>query len=523
MIAVSVEQMQQLDRRTIDEAGISGEILMNRAGRGIAAQIISLIDLKGWGACQVELIAGRGNNGGDAFVAARYLGEEGFPVFVRSTAAEDDFSGDALIHLNYMLADGIPLHSLPDESDWQRLDARREEACIVVDGLLGTGTRGKAREPVASAIAYINERSKTSLVVAIDIPSGLDGDTGLAEGGGVEADLTVTMAAPKQGLLQPEAIPYVGNLEVVDIGVPDSYMEEAVAEAPVVWIAPKDIAVVLPRRKRASHKGTYGHVLLMGGAIGYTGAITMAARAALRSGAGLVTVLVPHSIVSVVALNVLEAMVVGVDETEIGSISHTIWSHWRPRMEEFDAILVGPGMTRHKETFLLLRQIFRESTLPIVADADAISVFAGQAHRLDKARCPLILTPHPGELAALIGLETSVIQADRPGHARTAAEVTGSTLVLKGAGTIVADQDQPLQINLTGNPGMATGGSGDVLAGLLAGLLAQGLSPFDAARAAVYLHGRAGDRVAFKKSQAGLIAGDLLDELPYAFADVLPR
>ncbi|NCC52346.1 MAG: NAD(P)H-hydrate dehydratase [Spartobacteria bacterium] len=522
MKAVRVAQMQQIDRLTI-EAGTPGETLMDRAGRGLAEHMLMLAEWKGWEACVVELIAGRGNNGGDAFVAARYLFEEGFPVVVRSTAEAGDFSGDALIHLNRMLAAGIPLCALTDAADWQALDARLEPACIVVDGLLGTGTNGAPREPVAAAIRYINAMSKNALIVAIDIPSGLNGDTGLAEGEVVIADMTVTMAAPKRGLLQPGAVDCVGRLEVVDIGVPDACMEAETDSEEWAWIAPTDVARALPRRKRTSHKGTYGHVLVIGGALGYTGAVTMAVKAALRSGAGLVTALVPRSIVSLVALHVPEAMVVGVDETEAGSISHEIWSDWRPRMEEFDALLMGPGMTRHKETFTLVRQILRESSIPLVVDADAISVFAGQPHWLDKSSCPLVLTPHPGELAALLGLNAADVQADRPGHVLATARATGAVVALKGAGTLVAAEGVPLHVNLTGNPGMATGGSGDVLAGLTAGLLGQGLSAFDAACAAVYLHGHAGDRVAWRTSQAGLIAGDLIEELPGAFADVVLR
>ncbi|MFC1461261.1 NAD(P)H-hydrate dehydratase, partial [Verrucomicrobiota bacterium] len=287
-----------------------------------------------------------------------------------------------------------------------------------------------------------------------------------------------------------------------------------------------DLGPLFLRRPRRSHKGSYGHVLMIGGASGYSGAIGMAARAATRSGAGLVTAVVPQGIVPVVSGTVPEAMIHGAAETEIGSVASDCWPVWRDRLDEFSALLVGPGMTRHNETRNLVTQILSDCTVPVVIDADALNVFEGRLDDLGRccrSECPLVMTPHPGEMGRLTGRSTDEVQADRFAVARDVAEKTGAVVILKGWGTVVAEQGQTLNVNMTGNPGMATGGMGDVLAGLLAGLLAQGLKPFDAARAAVYLHGRAGDEAAWETTESCLTAGDVIDSIPYAFRHVTMR
>ena len=249
----------------------------------------------------------------------------------------------------------------------------------------------------------------------------------------------------------------------------------------------------------------------------------MAARATVRSGAGLVSAWVPRGIAPIVTGAALEVMVRDMPETSQGSLSVDMIAELCTGLNNFHALLIGPGLTRHEESKDIVRAVIEESRIPVVIDADAISVFAGEPACFREAKCPLVLTPHPGELAALLGMTIGDIQADRYGAAYTAAEATGATVILKGAGSIVVEHGHPLCLNLTGNPGMATGGSGDVLAGLLTGLLAQGLEAFDAAQLAVYLHGKAGDRVAVRTSQAGLSATDLIEEIPYTFRDLSLR
>lgn len=523
MKIVSVAQMQELDRRMIEENETPGEVLMERAGQGVADVVRRLADLAGFTSPLVHLLAGRGNNGGDAFAAARFLKEAGLSVSVWLAGSANDVKGDALRHLSRMKSAGVALRELPLREDWDEALRYPMGADLLVDGVLGTGSSGPARGPAAGAIEYINAQARHALVVAIDIPSGLNADTGSAEGETVRADVTVTMGLPKRGLVEPEALEYTGVVEVVDLGIPEEFIAQLTPVEDRELIYSTDLRPLFTRRRRGSHKGEYGHVLLIGGARGYTGAIALAARAALRSGAGLVTVLTPAGIAPVVAGSVLEAMVLPAPETNTGSLDAGLWAEWRQRVDTFQAVLIGPGLSRHPQSLTLVRHLVHEYNGPLVLDADALSVLEGQAHFISKRRGPSVITPHPGELAKLMARETVEVQKDRRAAALAAAAKTEATVVLKGAGTLVARTGRPLQINLTGNPGMATGGSGDVLAGLLTGLLGQGLEPYDAARAAVYLHGRAGDTAALRKSQAGLTAMDLVDELPYAFREVSVR
>ena len=523
MKLVSVSQMRELDRRTVEENGTSSKTLMDRAGQGVADIASRVAEAAGFIHPTIHLFAGRGNNGGDAFAAARHLKGMGLSVEVWLAGAENEVHGDALKHLSQMKSAGIVLHEFPTKEDWDQEMPFRAFGDVLVDGILGTGTTGPARGPAAGAIRYINAHSHDSLVVSIDVPSGLNADTGAAEGDVVWADVTATMGLPKKGLVQPAAFDYVGSVEVVDIGIPEEYISQLQVESDLEMIYLTDLKPLFKRRPRASHKGNYGHVLLIGGARGYSGSIAMAARAAMRSGAGLVTALVPEGISHLVAGASLESMVIGAKETPTGSLSAEIWAEWKNRIDSFDAILVGPGLTRDSQSLTLVRNILRESTVPLVLDADALTVLEGQPHWIERAKCPVVLTPHPGEMARLFSRKVEDIQKDRCGMALEAARVTHATVVLKGAGSVVAQENQPLSINMTGNPGMATGGSGDVLAGMLTSLLGQKFQPYDAARAAVYLHGRAGDMVVCRKSQAGLVATDLIEEIPYVLRDLTLR
>jgi NAD(P)H-hydrate epimerase len=522
MKLVTAAQMRSIDQRAISEFEIPGEELMDRAGLGVAEIVEHLARLCGYSGAAVQLIAGRGNNGGDAFVAARYLKERGFYTEVWLAGESGTIQGDALQHLVKMKSAGVVLKELPTKEDWD--DAILSGAGggeFIVDGVLGTGLKGPARGPSAGAIRYINERGRDGFVVAIDVPSGLDADTGETAGSAVTADVTATMGLPKRGLVEPAAAERVGNVEVIDIGLPPELI--AAADSDRELLTARDLRGIIPRRARQAHKGTFGHVLLVGGAAGYAGAIAMAARAATRSGVGLVSALVPARIAPIVAGLVPEAMVHGGEETAEGSLAATACSRWGRSLNDFDAVLIGPGMTPREDTRLLVEQFLAESAKPLVVDADALNVCAGQIGRFRRAVGPLILTPHPGEMGRLRGGSAAEVQSDRFGSARRASDEAGAVVVLKGAGTVVAAPGRPLQINMTGNPGMATGGMGDVLAGLVAGLAAQRLDPFDAARVGVFLHGRAGDNVAWSACQAGMTAGDVVEELPDAFRELTFR
>jgi NAD(P)H-hydrate epimerase len=469
----------------------------------------------------VQLIAGRGNNGGDIFAAATFLHEEEFKVEVLLAGSASEVKGDALRHLSKMRTAGIPLTELPTKESWENALQDAGSGEIIVDGILGIGVNGPPRGPMAAAIHYINSIASDNLIVSIDVPSGLNADTGEAPGEVVKADITATIGLPKIGLLKPKAIEYVGNLEVISIGIPIELTSHYHCDHELItgW----DVRRIMPNRPRNAHKGLYGHALVIGGSVGLAGAPALAARAATRSGAGLVTALVPISIYPIVAGANLEVMTYPASETATGSLSHKDWLHWKKRLPDFNAVIAGPGMTRHADTSLWVRDLLNEARCPLVLDADALNAVADTPNLISLAKCPVVITPHPGELARLLNCSVEEIQNDREGAARQAAKLTQAIVVLKGAGTIVTQKEGPLHINLTGNPGMASGGSGDVLAGIIGGLLAQGIAPFDAACAGVFLHGRAGDCAMWKKSQAGLIAGDILEEIPTVLHEVMAR
>lgn len=526
MKTVSVQMMCELDRRSMEEQGLSGEVLMDRAGRGVAEEVMQLVALAPpvGRPRRVRMAAGIGNNGGDALVAARYLAEAGLQVDVWLAGRADALQGEALIHFQRMQQAGVDWVEKPEAGDWPTALGAWETVDIWVDGLLGTGGGGPLREPVASAARLLAHEVSRSQIVAIDIPSGLDADSGEPGEIIIPADLTVTLGRPKTGLLTPAALDVVGHLAVVDIGLPEP-SDEGLDEAAnaVEMVTRCEVQALLPRRSRDTHKGSYGHVLLIGGAQGYTGAITMACRAAVHAGAGQVSVLTPRRLASAVAASVPEVMVYEGEETPTGSLTAANWEAWAGQIDAFDAVLVGPGLTLGDEALSLVRQLLREVSCPIVLDADAVSVLAGQPHWVDRAQAPVIMTPHPGELATLFGQDVAEVQADRTGMAHAAASYTESVVVLKGAGTVIAAPGQSLTINMTGNPGMSVGGSGDVLAGIITALVGQGLAPHDAARVGVYVHGLAGDVAAWKGSQLGLVPTQLIHELPAAFRRVCTR
>ena len=488
MKLITASQMQELDRRTI-AYGISGEELMRTAGEGLADALRQFAANHQLVDASVLFLAGCGNNGGDAFVAALALHDDGWPVECWLAGSESKLKGEAQSFFNRMKKGGVPLQILEDASQWKYAMECGTDAEIMVDGLLGTGASGEPRGIVADAIRFIDAQADRTLVVAIDVPSAM----------AVRSDLTVTMGLPKIDCVQPENIDRVGSLDVVDIGIPSEFIEEVEGAAELELIHATDLESLFPRRRRDTHKGSYGHVLCIGGSKGYSGAVTMAARAALCSGAGLVSAFVPEAVHTLVASATPEVMV-------HSSMPEGKWT----------TVLAGPGMGRAATTREQVLQLLQTSLVPVVLDADAISVMADHIDAVSAARCPVILTPHAGEFASLFGLKVEDVQEDRLALVKMASDRLCATVVLKGAGTLVASPDHPLAINLTGNPGMASGGSGDVLAGLIAGLAGQGMPAFEAACAGVWLHGRAGDLAAAEKSQASMVATDLMDKLPEA-------
>ncbi len=524
MKIVSTEEMRALDHRTIEEFGVPGEELMDRAGFHIAEQVDRLAACWFDSSCTIQCLAGRGNNGGDALVAARYLRDRKYNVEVCLAGNVSDLRGDALQHWRRLSELDVPFYEWATLADWEGAQQSFPPGDILVDGLLGTGTAGPPRGPIAGGIAYINACLDRVRVVAIDAPSGLDPDSGAVPGAAVQADITVALGLPKRGLVQPSAAAYVGHLTVADIGFPREYIAELTGTPGVEVIHRTDLKPFFPRRDRHAHKGTYGHVLILGGSRAYPGAAALSVQGALRAGAGLVTAAVPASVVPIVAgLAGPEAIVRGQPETTDGSLAATAWDGWSEHASAFGALVVGPGLTPHADSLCLVERVLQDSRCPVVLDADALRVLVGHTDWLRASGTPLICTPHPGEFAALTNCSVEAVQSDRVDAARTAAREWGVWVVLKGCSTVVATPDGRAHINLTGNPGMATGGTGDVLAGVIGALLAQGQTPLNAARAGVYVHGAAGDLATAGCPEIGLIASDVVGHLGFAFQSLCLR
>jgi NAD(P)H-hydrate epimerase len=503
MKAVTTEQIRELDQRTI-AGGTPGEELMERAGYAVARATIQF--LKREDSRSVLLFAGKGNNGGDAIVAARHLAGAGcYPTLVL-LCRRNELQGDALLHFQKLVS-AIRIFELPTLDELSGIVAETEPA-VVVDGLLGTGLKGDVREPYATAIKVINGLHLP--VVAIDIPSGLGSDTGEVHGFGVRADMTVTMALPKIGLLKPAAADFVGRIEVADIGIPRELVEEISTD--VELLTAQDVKPLLPPRRRSANKGDFGHLLVIAGSEGYTGAPVMVAHAAARAGAGLVTLAVPRNIYSIVAAQCPPEVMP--QPVEFQQLSSSYFAR-------FDAVAIGPGLGQQAETQKMVWKVVSSCPLPMVVDADALNAMAQGLAALKKLQKPFVLTPHPGEMARLVGKTAKEVQGDRGGLAAGFAREYGVVMVLKGAGTVVAEKSGGLWINSTGNPGMAKGGMGDALTGIIGAFLAQGLTAFDAARAGVFLHGLAGDLANDKLGARAMLTTDLIEHLGTAFATLV--
>ena len=507
---VTGAQMQELDRRTIGEARVPGTVLMERAGTGLVAGLEQI-----YGSARgkrITILCGKGNNGGDGFVVARLLRRRQAHVRILTMTPISELSRDATTMYRQFVRAAGKSAVQPYRSASQALPLLRESD-ILIDALLGTGLSSDVTGRYADAIDNINEAGRP--VVAVDLPSGLHADTGAILGRAVKASLTVTFGLPKLGLYQNHGIDLAGPIRIVDIGIPATFIDAITSRT--MLMTPAFVRSSLPARKPSSHKGTFGHAGIIAGSVGKTGAAAMAARAALRIGAGLVTVAVPSSVNDVLEAKLLEAMTIPMPETKSRTFARTALDRLTAFIAARTAIAIGPGLSTHPETVELVQALTKQLDRPAVLDADALNALAGRASMLTACKTPPILTPHPGEMARL---ETDAtpqsVNADRISTAARFARERGVFIVLKGARTVVARPDGIAAICPTGNPGMATAGTGDVLTGMIVGLLAQGLPPWEAACVATYLHGCAGDLAAAEKGQAGLIAGDLIEQIPFA-------
>jgi NAD(P)H-hydrate epimerase len=461
---------------------------------------------------RIVIVAGKGNNGGDGLVVARHLFNKGARPSVLLLAAKDEVRGDAGLNLSVARAVGVDVREVASPDAWKLQKKVLTEATIIVDAIFGTGLVKAAEGLYAHAIQDINKCRAFKL--AVDIPSGLSSDCYELIGPAVKADLTVTLAAPKIAHVLPPAEEYVGELIIADISVPGRLFED-----PALRLELVEKAAVLPafqRRKNDTHKGTYGHVLVISGSLGKTGAAVMAARAALRTGAGLVTVATAEGCLPIIARSMAELMTEPLAQTPEKTIAAEAVPRAAHLAEGKDAILIGPGISTHPSTREFLWNLLPYLKGPVVVDADGLNILSLRPETLARLPKPAILTPHPGELARLLNLSTAEVLKRRLDLASSFASEYGVYLVLKGYRTLIASPDGRLYINPTGNPGMATGGSGDVLSGMLVSLLGQQKDPLLAALSGVYVHGLSGDLGACKISQKALVAGDLIRYLPAA-------
>lgn len=514
MKVVTAKEMQDIDRKTIRDFGIPGHVLMERAGLAVVSKIKELFERR-----KTIVLAGGGNNGGDGVVAARALFNSGWNVKVILLTKQNRLSPDCLSQFRIAKQMGVPIEFKTE------ITGGDLHSALVVDAMLGTGLNKDIKGAIAGIITFLN--NSDSPVLSVDIPSGISSDTGQVMGAAVRAEYTVTFGLPKRGHLLYPGAEYTGRLFIIDdIGFPEGLLtsDDLNVELPEKGF----VSSLIPERPGYSYKGDYGHVLIVAGSKGKTGAALMAAKACMRAGAGLVTIGVPESLMDGFQSRVTEEMTLPLNDRGDGTLSSKAADTiLRFLSERADILCIGPGIGVSEDTRKLMAEIIMHSKAPVVIDADGINSLCGTRVKgqgakdvLKKSQSPVILTPHPGEMTRLLGQKSEVgsqIEKDRINIARSFSKETGTYLVLKGAPTVVAEPEGRVFINSTGNPGMATAGTGDVLTGMISSFLAQGLNPLNAGILGVYMHGLAGDIAAEEKGFHSLIASDLIYALPAAF------
>ena len=512
MKIVSAEQMRNIDRRAIKEFGVPGVVLMENAASAILAEMERFFD--GLAGVRVGILCGKGNNGGDGLALARRLRTRGVPVRVALLAPLDAVLGEAKINLDILRKTDVEIipnataQSLPEIISW---------ADLLVDAVLGVGLSSPLTGVHKQAVEMVNASGRP--VVSVDVPTGIDADTGAVLGTAVRADLTVTMALLKRGLVLSPGAEHAGTVRVADISIPSEAVEQ---EKITVSLLDRGYAWrMFGRRERTAHKGDFGHLMVIAGSSGKAGAALMTARGGLRAGSGLVSVATPNRLVPMIQQQVFEAMCFPAAESVDGTIGADAEEELLKFSGSMTACALGPGLSTHPETVQVVRSLVQKIEIPMVIDADGINAVVDAREILKNTRAPVIMTPHPGEMGRLLGVSSAEVQGDRLGVASKFAAEYKVTVVLKGAGTVVAASDGELFINATGNPGMATGGTGDVLTGMIGGLLAQGYPSTQAACLGVYLHGLAGDLAAEDKGEIALIAGDVIEKIPDAIKKIV--
>jgi len=512
MKLVTAAQMRELDRRTIEDVGVAGVCLMEVAGRSVADVIGQSMTLAGLG---VVVLSGRGNNGGDGYVAARHLWSRGADVEVFVLAPRDRIKGDALVNLKAIENLRLPIRFIESPEELDGIADAILGADCVVDAMLGTGLDSDVRGVFFQAIDIVNRGD--GLRVAVDVPSGLHAERGVPLGRAVQADITVTFGLAKVGLCTYPGAEFVGDLHVADIGIPACLVQEL--DPSTALTEESEIVAALPRRRMGGHKGTYGHLLVVAGSAGKAGAALLCGEAGLRVGAGLVTLATLAAVQGHLQGRVRELMTeayakdaesIDVDEAVERLVGLTSARR---------ALALGPGIPTSAAMGAVIEALLPRMKVPVVIDADGLNLLSGRLDVFRHVAVPMVLTPHPGEMARLVETTTAKVQKDRIAVALSLVDQTGAWVVLKGARTVIAGPHGTVWINPTGNPGMATAGSGDVLTGMIGGLLAQGWPVGEAVRTAVFAHGKAGDGAAEELGLAGLTASDLLRRIPTVFRE----
>jgi ADP-dependent NAD(P)H-hydrate dehydratase / NAD(P)H-hydrate epimerase len=517
MRVLNTQQMREADRRTIDEIGIPAIVLMENAGRqAVAAMEAAFEELA---ASHVGVLCGRGNNGGDGFVIARTLVQRGVETSVFLLGAVADVRGDARTNLEVLGRIGLTVVEITNAQEWELHFSEISRCDVLVDAILGTGFHGQLSGLLETVVADVNGLGVP--VVAIDLPTGVSADTADVEGEAIEATMTVTLAAPKIPLILPPADSHSGDLVIADIGIPLPLLDDV--EGPYIELLTRErMRDLVPVRASASHKGDFGRVLVVAGSLGRSGAAHLAAVGALRSGAGLVTIATPKSCLPIVAAMAPEYMTEGLEETASGTVDYAALE----RVLEFkaDVIAVGPGLGQSPGTAAFVQGLVERAGVPLILDADALNAFAGDPDRLTaRDGVDVVITSHPGEMARLVNTSVEAIQHDRLRHATEFAALHRVHVVLKGHRTVIAGPENRAFINLTGNSGMATGGTGDLLTGMIAAWFGQLLDAEAACKLAVYLHGAAGDLAEADEGDVALVAGDIAARLGDAMLELTAR
>ncbi|MCD6385848.1 NAD(P)H-hydrate dehydratase [Candidatus Sumerlaeota bacterium] len=509
MKVVTAEEMRRIDRITIEERGVPSLQLMEKAGRAVAE--LTIKEFSPW---NVAIITGKGNNAGDGFVAARYLWERDVTVFLYMLAGRDELKGDALTNYERLPEDINQIRI--DESNVSRLAEELKNDDCIIDALLGTGIKGEVTGLFARVIEAINNSKRP--VVAVDIPSGLYADDTYFEGKCVDAHLTITMGLPKLGMVIHPGVAYCGRMRVAPLDFPDELLNSHQWKHNLLLA--KEVRSFFPERPANSNKKTFGYVLICAGSPGMTGAAILSAKSATRSGAGLIYVAVPQNCLHPIEAQLIDPVKIPVPDVDAGYFTPASFDALKELLPRIDAVAIGPGISQHPETKKFVHLLLEKITdKPIVIDADGLNALAGETERIKKHKSPLILTPHPGQMARLLGGDATpeYVQRNRIKIARQFATEHNVVLVLKGYRTVVAAPDGEIWINPTGNTGLAKGGSGDILTGLIVGFLAQKIEPIKAALIGVYIHGFSAEVAAKRLTERAMTPEDVVNLLPQTF------